>query len=64
MKNPGCQVAMVPRKFVVAPCIFNSNNSWFMWVFAILKFPAEYDCIIHLLISGNETDVQRLSAIV
>jgi hypothetical protein len=33
--NLRCQVAMVPRKFMMAPCIFNSNNSWFVYVFAL-----------------------------
>jgi hypothetical protein len=49
-KNPGRQVAMTPRKFVVAPCTFDSNYSWFIYVFPVLKFPSEYDCVTHLVI--------------
>jgi hypothetical protein len=47
---------MMPGKFVVEPCIFNSNYCWFMCVFAILKLLEEYDCITHLLIFSRETD--------
>jgi hypothetical protein len=36
--HPGRQVAVSPRKFVVAPCIFDSNYSWFVYDFAGLKF--------------------------
>jgi hypothetical protein len=42
---------MASRKFVVVPCIFNSNYSCFMYVFAVLKYLAEYDCVLHVLIS-------------
>jgi hypothetical protein len=48
---------MASRKFVVAPCVFDSKYSWFMYVFAILEFSAEYDYVTHKLISGGETDV-------
>jgi hypothetical protein len=57
--NPRHQITMAPRKFMVTPCIFNSNHSWPMCVFAILKFMAQYDCIIHLPISGRKTDFQH-----
>jgi len=46
---------MAPRKFMVAPCIFDSCYSWFVYICVILKLPAEYDYIIHLLISSSET---------
>lgn len=61
--SPRCQITMAHRKFMMVPCIFNSKYSWFMCVFAVLKFPAEYDCVTHMLTSGSETDVQHLSAI-
>jgi hypothetical protein len=28
--NARCQFSMAPRKFMVAPCIFDSSYSWFM----------------------------------
>jgi hypothetical protein len=51
--NPGCQVAMAPRKFVVVPCIPDSNYSWFIYVFAILKFPAEYASLTYSFPAAN-----------
>jgi hypothetical protein len=52
---------MAPRKFMMVPCIFDSNYSWSMNVFAILKFLSEYDCVTDLLNSGSEADFQHVS---
>jgi hypothetical protein len=44
--------------------VLDSNYSWFMSVLSILKFLVKCNNISHLLISGSETDVQCLSAVI
>jgi hypothetical protein len=53
-----------PKKERGGASIFDSNYSWFMSLLSILKFLVECNNVSHLLIYGNETNVQRLSAII